>query len=130
LLYGRDGRWNGRQILPERWVRDSAEPAYTDAGGPVGYGYQWYSGGTLQGTPLLEAFGFDEQHIYVFPELDLIVVRNGHYDKHPGPPIADPNLFALYPAAGLKPGLGTKPPGDAWSMGGVLVPILDAIVAR
>lgn len=130
LLYAREGRWNGNQILPERWVRDSAESTYTEVDGPHGYGYQWYTVDSSAGTRQLEAFGFDGQHIYVIPELDLVVVRNGHYDKDPGPPIADPNLFARYPAAGLVPGKGTKPPGNGWSMGRVLGPIVDAVVTR
>jgi CubicO group peptidase (beta-lactamase class C family) len=131
LLYARNGRWNDRQLLPERWVRDSAASAYSEQDGAQGYGYQWYSGSTgFPGSPLLEAYGFDGQSIYVIPELDLVVVRNGHYDKHPGPPIADPNLFALYPAAGLVPGLGTKPPDVSWAAGKLLDLIEDAVVAR
>ena len=116
LLYARDGRWNGRQILPARWVGDSAAA--------VGSAYQWYANGES-----MYAFGFDQQWIYVFPELDLVVVRNGHYDKDPGPPIADPNLFARYPAGGLVPGKGTIPP-ENWSTGPMLDMIREAIVAR
>jgi CubicO group peptidase (beta-lactamase class C family) len=132
LLYARNGRWHGRQVLPERWVRDSAATVYDAQDGAIGYGYQWYPGdaGSDVSAGLLEAYGYDHQSIYVVPELDLVVVRNGHYDKHPGPPIADPNLFALYPAAGLVPGLGTKPPQVAWAAGLLLNRILESIVAR
>jgi CubicO group peptidase (beta-lactamase class C family) len=45
LLYARNGRWHGSQILPERWVRDSAAAVY-DEEGMQGYGYQWRFGGT------------------------------------------------------------------------------------
>jgi CubicO group peptidase (beta-lactamase class C family) len=126
LLYARNGRWNGRQILPERWVRDSATPIHVpaaDGGSSNNYGYRWYT------SSILHAFG-DDQWIYVFPQLDLVVVRNGHYDKDPGPPIADPNLFARYPAAGLVPGRGTIPPEGGWNMSFLLDLILEAVVAR
>lgn len=132
LLFARNGRWNETQLLPERWVRDSAAGFYSPDEGAVGYGYQWYPGsaGAGMSAALLSAEGFDVQWIYVIPELDLVVVRNGHYDKHPGPPIADPNLFDLYPAAGLVPGLGTKPPEGGWSVGRLLELILEAVVSR
>jgi hypothetical protein len=55
---------------------------------------------------------------------------NGHYDKDPGPPIADPNLFARYPAAGLVPGRGTIPPEGGWNTSFLLDLILEAVVAR
>ena len=116
LLYARNGRWEGRQILPERWVRDSAAS--------IGSAYQWYTSGSH-----LYAFGFDQQWIHVFPDLDLVIVRNGHYDKDPGPPIADPNLFARYPAGGLVPGRGTVPP-ENWGLGLTLDLILESIVGR
>jgi CubicO group peptidase (beta-lactamase class C family) len=121
LLYARNGRWNGEQLLPERWVRDSSVSPATNPG----YGYQWYPE-----PPALSAFGFDHQWIYVYPELDLVVVRNGHYDKDPGPPIADPNLFARYPAGGLVPGKGTVPPENSWAFGRTLGLIGDSIIGR
>ena len=57
---------------------------------------------------------------------DLVVVRNGHYDKFDGPPIADPQLFLRYPSDGLSPGGGTLPP-DSWSHAEFLAPILASI---
>ena len=75
----------------------------------------------------IAALGFDGQFIYVIPSLELVVVRNGHYDKDIGPPIADPTLFLRYPNGGLTPGAGTLPP-DSWSHAQFLGPILDSIV--
>jgi dienelactone hydrolase len=54
LLYARNGRWDGRQILPERWVHDSAAS--------IGSAYQWYNSGSH-----LYAYGFDDQWIHLFP---------------------------------------------------------------
>jgi len=43
------------------------------------------------------------------------VVRNGTYVKHHGPPVADPNLFSVYPSDGLVPGQGTSPSEGFWA---------------
>lgn len=129
LLYARGGRWVDRQVVPESFVDDSTNRTSKPF---EFYGYQWWL--RLQGTPpfpsdVFLAEGYDGQFIYVMPSLDLVVVRNGHYDKDPGPPIADPNLFARYPAAGLGQGRGTVPP-DGWDDRAFIRPILESIFAH
>jgi CubicO group peptidase (beta-lactamase class C family) len=124
LLYLHHGRWKGKQIVPERWVEDTIEPV-ADSHGE--YGYQWWTydiDGVPKDTFLAE--GIDGQFIYVIPSLDLIVVRSGTYVKDPGPPIADPNLFLVYPSGSLVPGKGTSEPED-WDSSAFLTPIIDAI---
>ncbi|HZR79995.1 MAG TPA: serine hydrolase [Candidatus Binatia bacterium] len=123
LLYAREGLWGDRQVVPAEWVRESTSPRGS------GYGYQWWLPVTtgIRGTEdFFEALGFDGQYIDVFPSLDLVVVRSGHYEKDSGPPIADPTLFARYPAAGLGNGRGTIPP-DEWSAFEFLRPIFESI---
>jgi CubicO group peptidase (beta-lactamase class C family) len=133
LLWARGGRWDDRQVISESYVRESLTPTVTvgpDGVGTHEYGFQWWlspgGGGRYTGDGF-QARGYDGQYIYVFPSLDLVVVRNGHYDKDPGPPIADPNLFARYPAAGLAPGRGTVPP-DQWIESAFLDPIVGSII--
>jgi CubicO group peptidase (beta-lactamase class C family) len=127
LLYARGGRFGDRQVVPERFVIDSTTGTPTSRDE---YGYQWWL--TLRIYPpfpvdVFVARGFDGQFIYVMPSLDLVVVRNGHYDKDPGPPIADPNLFARYPSAGLGQGRGTVPPAGGWDDSEFIRPILESI---
>jgi CubicO group peptidase (beta-lactamase class C family) len=125
LLYMQHGMWEGEQVVPAAWVDASLTPAPTYKG----YGYQWWlEGNTAAGVPadLFMANGHDGQFIYVIPSLELVIVRNGHYDKFEGPPIADPQLFLRYPSDGLTPGGGTLPP-DSWSHAQFLKPILDSI---
>ena len=125
LLYMQHGMWNGEQVVPAAWVDASLTPAPTYEG----YGYQWWLDGRVdpQLPPdLFMANGHDGQFIYVIPSLELVVVRNGHYDKFDGPPIADPQLFLRYPSDGLSPGGGTLPP-DTWSDVEFLRPILTSI---
>ena len=125
LLYMQGGMWQGEQIVPASWVEASLTPS------PLygGYGYQWWLVGRTEAElpdDVFAAIGFDGQFIYVIPSLELVVVRNGHYDKDIGPPIADPTLFLRYPSGGLTPGAGTVPP-DSWSDAAFLGPIIDSI---
>lgn len=124
LLYLQGGTWNGDEVVPASWVQASLAPSPLYAG----YGYQWWLGGDGAALPadLFAAIGHDGQYIYIVPSLELVVVRNGHYDKFPGDPIADPTLFLRYPSDGLTPGAGTVAP-DTWSDEAFLRPILDSI---
>ena len=125
LLYLLDGAWGGEQVVPASWVTDSVtDTANTSAG----YGYQWWlSDGDGYVPPYFSARGHDGQYIYVIPSLDLVVVRNGLYDKSPCPPVADPNLLVYYPPQGIVPGAGTVGPQNGWSDGEVLRPIVAAV---
>jgi CubicO group peptidase (beta-lactamase class C family) len=76
LLFLHNGRWNGRRIVPEEWVRAAtgAEPA----AGPAsyhGYGYFWWIDVDRPGR--FYAFGKYGQYIYVAPDADTVVVRFG-----------------------------------------------------
>ena len=123
-LYLQDGRWGDDQVVPEDWVEESLVPsdASEQAGEP--YGYQWWLG-EPDGIDedVFAAVGHDGQWIYVIPDLDMVVVRNGTYVKNPGPPVADPNLFPVYPSDGFVPGQGTSPPDD-WDAAEFLGPII------
>jgi CubicO group peptidase (beta-lactamase class C family) len=75
LLYLRDGRWDGRRILPEGWV-DYARTMVSDDPEDGPYGAHWWgvAGDTL-GT--FRCSGYDGQSIELCPALDLVVVRLG-----------------------------------------------------
>jgi CubicO group peptidase (beta-lactamase class C family) len=125
LLYMQRGMWNGEQVVPAAWVDASLASAPTYRG----YGYQWWLEGKTDDKLPPDTFaaeGHDGQFIYVIPSKELVVVRNGHYDKWPGDPIADPQLFLRYPSDGLTEGGGTLPP-DSWSHADFLGPILSSI---
>ncbi len=125
LLYMQRGMFDGEQVVPTSWVDASltSSPRY------AGYGYQWWLEGKSNPSlppDLFMANGHDGQYIYVIPSRDLVIVRNGHYDKYEGKPIADPALFSRYPSDNLTPGSGTVPP-DSWSHAQFLAPILASI---
>jgi CubicO group peptidase (beta-lactamase class C family) len=78
LLYLRDGKWEGRRLLPEGWV-DDARTIVSDSPEDGPYGAHWWgvAGDTL-GT--WRASGYEGQSITLCPALDLVVVRLGKTD--------------------------------------------------
>ncbi len=85
LVMARGGKWEGRQVVPEAWVRESTKlhvsrtalsENYKD--GPLGYGYYWWIPETRtapawQGSAL--ANGNYGQFILVMPAIDTVVVH-------------------------------------------------------
>ena len=80
----REGRWEGRQIVPRAWVRDSIE-SRLEAGNGWTYGYQWWTGDTVVGAKSwrwVAALGNGGQRLYMVPELALsVVIVAGRYDS-------------------------------------------------
>jgi CubicO group peptidase (beta-lactamase class C family) len=72
-LYLNDGNWNGRQIVPETWVRESIRRDTSD-GSAAHYQYQWWLVSD-QGDYMAQ--GILGQYVYIHPEKDLIIVRLG-----------------------------------------------------
>lgn len=84
LLYLRDGRWEGRRILPEGWVDFTRTPAPAANNGTYGAHF-WVSGepgpeqwGTLDtGIEAFQMNGNAGQFVVMVPDRDLVVVRLG-----------------------------------------------------
>ncbi|MFC2139913.1 serine hydrolase domain-containing protein [Bacteroidota bacterium] len=82
LLFANDGVWNGEQIVSSEWVEESTQNHSSPGGfgGPgfsVGYGYQWWLNRFTVNTTDYECYfgvGWGEQYIYVFPDIDMVVV--------------------------------------------------------
>ncbi|MCG8382215.1 MAG: beta-lactamase family protein [Gammaproteobacteria bacterium] len=74
-LYLENGRWEGEQIVPKQWVRDSTRNQIgnqiASANGVTGahYGYQWW---VFDGA--YAAIGVGGQMILIVPELDFVAV--------------------------------------------------------
>lgn len=82
LLYLNEGRHEGRQVVPEDWVRRSHEPhARSPRGQGRHYGYGWWLR-DLAGMQVPVAWGFGGQLIFVVEEFDLVVVATS--DPNPG----------------------------------------------
>jgi CubicO group peptidase (beta-lactamase class C family) len=78
-LYRNGGRHEGRQIVPEEWVRESLTPRAASRHVGEGYGYGWFIG-EVRGHPMFYAWGYGGQFIFVVPELELTVVTTSDPD--------------------------------------------------
>ena len=73
LLYLNKGKWEDKQLIPEKWVEESTRKQIDTPNGLAGrhgYGYQWWQnrfGGN-------SARGFAGQYLFVVPEHNLVAV--------------------------------------------------------
>jgi CubicO group peptidase (beta-lactamase class C family) len=93
-LYLHDGEWNGRQVLPRAWVRESMQRRLTLPGQEArGYAYQWWHTcySTTAPSGLVEvptAVGNGMQRIFVLrAQRTVVTVVSGRYnDRSINPP--------------------------------------------
>ena len=78
LLYLRDGRWEGRRLLPEGWVDRGRSPVRSIPTTATTTARTGGCGTSRRGT--FWAAGHEGQFIDVCPELDLVMVRMGQTD--------------------------------------------------
>jgi CubicO group peptidase (beta-lactamase class C family) len=69
LLYLNGGSWDGRQVVPRRWVERSISPVPAASH----YGYWWW----LESGGAFLASGNLGQFVYVDPARDVVVARFG-----------------------------------------------------
>jgi CubicO group peptidase (beta-lactamase class C family) len=105
-LYLRGGRWNGRQIVPADYVRESTTMQVRLAPRPGhGYGYHWRVADALGGQAnrpfSFAALGYAGQSIAVVPSHDLVVVTTAQGDPDWNP--ADLVLRFIVPAVSASP---------------------------
>ena len=83
ILYLNNGRWRGRQVVPEDWVilstslKTQANADYF----PYAYAYQWWrmqdaepTAAMLDTNDMYTALGLHGQFVLVIPHLDMVVV--------------------------------------------------------
>ena len=71
------GNWNGRQIVSQKWVKESTAAHIGPADLTYFYGYQWWLGRSLvegREVPWICAMGHGGQRIFAVPALDLVAV--------------------------------------------------------
>lgn len=103
FLYLNNGYWDGKSIVPEKWVQQSTKQQIQAVSHPLygafGYGYQWWVK-KVDGCRSFRAWGRRGQYIVVVPELDLvIVVTSNPALPHPPTSIHYNPLFDLVAAS-------------------------------
>jgi CubicO group peptidase (beta-lactamase class C family) len=76
-LYLNGGSWDGIQIVPADWVRVSIADNGLIKDAPIYYGYMWWGMKCKPESQDYLAMGNYGQFIYISPEKNLIIVRNG-----------------------------------------------------
>lgn len=76
LLMLSEGRYNGRQIVPESWVRKSVRPSEQASF----YGYLWWLDNNSEHKNFAATGDFGQMTI-VFPDLDLVYLRQQSCNK-------------------------------------------------
>lgn len=77
-LYLHEGQWQGKQIVPAKWVHESTTK-HIETKGKMnsaeddGYGYYWW----IDSFGGYSAHGYGGQYIFVLPKLDMVVVFTG-----------------------------------------------------
>ncbi len=68
-LYLDNGKWQGKQLVPEAWVAASVAPSPASSR----YGFMWWLETTPNGDPAYAARGFGGQLVVVVPEHRLVI---------------------------------------------------------
>lgn len=85
ILYLDHGRFEGRQIVPERWVDESLRPRGESPESHYLYGYGWWL--KKSGThDVFFAWGYGGQFIFCVPDQRLVVVFTSGLDDGDDPP--------------------------------------------
>ncbi len=76
-LFLKDGKWKGKQIVSEKWVREAPKVSLTAHGRGRSYAFNWMTGTRSAGGKRFDyiaSFGYGGQTLYIVPEFDLILV--------------------------------------------------------
>ncbi len=124
FLFLHGGEWDGQQIVSKAWVDEATRPSQKLFDG---YGLQWWvnNDATLP-DDMFYADGLDGQFIYVMPSQDLVVVRNGSYEKAAGDAVAPLGILLKIVPRAVLDGTGTLPP-DSWDHATFLQPFIESI---
>ncbi len=72
------GRWQGTQVISQRWVADATTPIAVATDSAYGYANHWWLWPSASATPdAYAALGYEGQHLIMIPSKDLVVVRLG-----------------------------------------------------
>jgi CubicO group peptidase (beta-lactamase class C family) len=99
-LYLREGAWEGKQVIPAEWVRESLQGHFvTNDGMEIGRGYCWGKAKSLEGLHnIFFTSGTGGQYVIVIPDLDTVVITTAVFRTDKGDAVAMLLLESLLPA--------------------------------
>ena len=75
LMIENDGVYDGEQIVPAQWIKDSTQASANTAEGELHYGYQWWMASDLREGEFF-AHGIYSQYIYIDKTRDVVIAVN------------------------------------------------------
>ena len=85
-LWLNKGRWQDHQLVSEEWLNLATRRYVRDDGtAPTKYGYTFWIQDDMEDVPsdLFMSRGHNQNHSFVIPSLDLVVVRQGNQNRQP-----------------------------------------------
>ena len=77
LLIARGGKWGNTQVVSEAWV-NAATAVSVSLASDSNYGLHWWINSDLD---YFYSAGLHKNHIYIFPQHDLVIVRNSTFTR-------------------------------------------------
>ncbi|MFH0842761.1 MAG: serine hydrolase [Bacteroidota bacterium] len=97
VLVLNNGRWEGKNIVSDEWIKKSCEPYFNTTFSDFKYGYFWWIKDIkvteTKTTKVISAQGAGGQYMFILPEYDLIVAFT---ENNFGTPLVGPFLFEAY----------------------------------
>ncbi|AUQ97884.1 serine hydrolase domain-containing protein [Phaeobacter inhibens] len=93
-MIAQNGRYNGRQVVPQAWIAASTRPSAPTEAGRIGYGFQWWIPKNAVPGEFL-ARGVYGQYIYINQGRDVVVVVTSADRGFRKPGVADENVKML-----------------------------------
>ena len=97
----KNGNWNGKQLVPEQFVKESIIPAALlceNGNANKKYGYAWWML-DYKAHHIFYARGILGQYIFVIPDKNMVVVRLGNKNKEDGEHDHPEDVFVYLDAA-------------------------------
>ncbi len=131
-LYLQRGAWGDQQLFDPSWADAVASAHQPDN---PSYGLQFWlnkEGGTPDRPKipraLYHAQGYDHQFVFIFPEHDMLLVRNARFIRPEGPPVASEGLDEAGMGLGGLAQTGSFAPDESWDDTTFLELLMAAVV--
>lgn len=78
-----NGNYNGLQLVPESWIKESLQTYTKSTASDYNYGYMWWNE-NVSGYTVNFAWGYAGQYILMFPDFNAVVAVTSNIEKNKG----------------------------------------------